>query len=128
MAVTVLDFAAVVAEATAAGMAALVAAKPTPMVVGQATSLFGNEIDYSKPTYYEPEGACGFAWVHFAGNTAFGKWMKKMGYARDDYPKGLCVWVREGGQSIERKEAYAAAYAKVLKAHGIEAYADSRLD
>ena len=34
----------------------------------------------------------------------------------------------EGGQSIERKEAYAAAYAAVLKANGIDAYPNSRLD
>lgn len=122
------NYADLVAKAHAAGMVALDAAKPTPMVVGQAKSLFSNEIDYSKKTYYEPDGVCGFAWIHFAGNTPFGRWAKKSGVAREDYPKGLCVWVREGDQSMQRKEAYAQAYAKVLTEAGIDCYAASRMD
>lgn len=121
------DFEAIVKQAEAAGMAALEAAKPRPIVVGTAVGL-SNQIDYSKPTYYEAEGLCGFAWISFAGNTAFGRWMKKNRKISKDYPTGYCVWVSEGGQSVERKEAYARAYAEVLKANGIEAYAQSRLD
>ena len=44
------------------------------------------------------------------------------------FRSGLSVWVSEGGQSMERKEAYARAYADVLRAAGIEAYAGSRMD
>lgn len=120
------DFKALVAKAEAAGMAALVAAKPTPMVITEA-DIFGRPKPGAQ-RYYESEGPCGFAWIHFAGNTEFGRWAKKNDVARADYPKGLCVWVSEGGQSVERKEAYARAYAAVLKEAGIDCYANSRLD
>ena len=120
-------FEAIVAAAQTAGMAALNAAKPAPMIVGQAAGLFGNKIVPGTEEFVEG-GVCGFAWVHFAGNTAFGRWAKKAGIASEDYPKGLMIWVREGGQSMQRKEAYARAYATVLKAHGIEAYPRSRMD
>jgi hypothetical protein len=122
------EFAALVAKAEAAGQAALVAATPTPMIVGEAVDLFSDKIDYAKPTYYVAEGACGFAWVWFKGNTPFGRAMKAAGKASEGYPTGLQVWVSEGGQSIARKEAYARAYATVLKEAGITAYAQSRLD
>lgn len=121
-------FTALVEAAEAAGAAALAAAKPTPMIVGTPTALFGNNIDPNKPVYFVEGGVCGFAWVEFAGNTAFGKWMAKTKKARPAYPKGLMVWVRDGQQSMERKEAYAAAYAKTLQAAGVNAYAMSRMD
>lgn len=121
------EFAEIVAKAEAAGMAALQKATPTPMIVGQAIG-FTNKIDYTKPTYYEAEGVCGFAWVWFKGNTAFGRAMKAAGKAGDGYPTGLQVWIAEGGQAYERKIAYAGAYAEVLNAAGITAYAQGRLD
>ena len=43
----------------AAGMAAGNGCTPTPMVVGTYDSL-GNDIDYSKDTYYVADGMCGF--------------------------------------------------------------------
>jgi hypothetical protein len=36
--------------------------------------------------------------------------------------------VSEFGQSVDRKAAYAGAYAQVLRNSGIDCYADSRLD
>lgn len=122
------EFAALVAKATDAGLAALEAKVPVPMIVGQAKDLFSNEIDYTKKTYFEPDGVCGFAWIKFKGNTPFGRWAKKTGLARPDYPTGLAINVREGNQSMQKKEAYADAFAKVLKDAGIDCYADSRLD
>lgn len=104
------------------GMAALNATCPTPMIVT------GGAPGETPKSWYIEEGACGFAWVEFAGNTAFGRWAKKAGVARPHYPKGLSVWVSEGGQSIDRKEAYARAFARVLNDAGIRAYAGSRLD
>lgn len=102
---------------------------PTPMAVGQAKSLFSNEIDRSKPVYIVEDGPCGFAWVWFKGNTAWGRWAKKQGHAKNHYPKGLYIWVSGYNQSIQRKEAYAQAFAKVLRENGVtDAYADSRLD
>lgn len=115
-------------EAVAAGTAAGESAIPAPMVVGESTSVFGSEIDFSKPTYYVSEGVCGFASIHFKGNTAFGRWAKKSGLARNGYGGGLYVWVREFGQSLTRKEAYASAFAEVLRKNGIEVWIDSRLD
>jgi predicted CoA-binding protein len=53
---------------------------------------------------------------------------KKKGIARSHYPSGLCVWVSEFGQSVDRKAAYAGAFAQVLRNAGIDCYANSRLD
>jgi hypothetical protein len=111
------NFPVIHAQAHAAGVAAMEAAVPVPMVV-----VGGSE------KYFVEGGVCGFAWVSFAGNTAWGKWAKKNKVARSAYPKGLQVWVGGGGQSMQRKEAYAHAFAQVLNANGIQAYAGSRMD
>lgn len=123
-------FAALVRQAEEAGYAAALAARPTTMVVGQAKGPFSNEIDYTKKVYFEPEGACGFAWVIVRpGTSAFAKYLKKVGKARpDSYYGGVCVWVSQFNQSVARKEAYAQAYASVLSNAGVNAYANSRLD
>ena len=122
------DFAALYEQADAAGKAAADAAVPTPIVIGEETAPFNGVIDYTKPTYFVSEGLCGFAWVKFKGNTAFGRWAKKAGKASPAYGGGLQVWVSSYGQSVTRKEAYAQAFAAVLRAEGVEAYAGSRLD
>jgi hypothetical protein len=44
------------------------------------------------------------------------------------YPTGYDIWVGGFGQSMARKEAYAGAFAKVLKDNGIDAYMQSRMD
>jgi hypothetical protein len=49
-------------KAQSAGGAAGNAVTPTPMTVGTPTTLFGSELDSSKPVYHVPEGAW-FAWV-----------------------------------------------------------------
>ena len=102
---------------------------PTPMYVGTPTTPLGNDINPNKKVYKVAGGVCGFAWVHFAGNTSWGRWTKKKGLASKDYPNGLAVWVHEFGQSMTRKSAYARAFAKVLRNEGnIKAYARSRID
>jgi len=127
-------------EAKAAGMKALEAAIPTPMVVVQRE----NPMDDNSPVVkrYDAilDGMCGFAWVKwFAKGTggAFIRALKKAGLAGDPnsrcevrpaYPNGYQFWVHEGNQSFERKRAYAMAFAAVLRKHGIEAFPDSRLD
>ena len=121
-------YAALAKKAHEAGLAAAAAKTPTPMIVGEAKSLFNDEIDYSKPTYYVPSGICGFAWVFVKGNTGFGRWAKKTGIARPGYPTGLNIRATVGGQSYELKMAYAQAYAAVLQEAGITAYAEGRLD
>ena len=62
------------------------------------------------------------------GNTAFGRWAKKMGVAKKAYGGGLQIWISDFNQSMERKYAYARAFAASLEAHGIDAFADSRMD
>ena len=116
-------------SAVAAGMRALAACKPEPMVIGSAVGL-SNRIDTTQPIYIVDDGACGFAWVNVKpGNSAFAKWLVKNGHARkDSYYGGVTVWVTEGGQSIGKKEAYANVFARVLTDAGIRAYAASRLD
>jgi len=104
-------------EANLAGNAAFEAAIPEPMVV-----VGGSE------KYFVSEGPCGFAWVKIKGNTAFGKYCKKNGIARNSYPNGLQISDPHMSQSYDRKMAWAYAFAEVLNANGIEAYADGRLD
>lgn len=117
-------------DAHAAGVKAAAATTPTPMVVGTSTTPFSNDIDYSQPTYYVEGGVCGFAWVNVKpGTSAFAKWLKTKGLARtDSYYGGVSMSVREYGQSMERKEAYAGAFAERLRAGGINAYMMSRMD
>ena len=50
-----------------------------------------------------------------------------MGSWGKGYPSGYHFWVW-GSQSMARKEAYARAFAEVLKYYGVLAYAVSRLD
>jgi len=121
-------FANIAAEAHDAGMAAADRATPTPMIVIERANPFDDTSAIVKQ--YEPimGGVCGFAWVHIKGNTAFGHWAKKTRIAGGDYPSGLAIRVREFGQSLELKTAYAHAYARVLEANGITAYAVDRID
>lgn len=93
--------------------------KPRPMVVTDGN---GRQVDYV------PDGVCGFAWLNVPGNTSFGRWLKKGGMARPDYPTGLCVWISSYDQSHTRKAAHAYAMARYLQSQGIECFARSRLD
>jgi hypothetical protein len=107
------------AEAWQAGVDAANALVPRPMVVTTET---GQIVDVVS------EGLCGFAWVNVPGNTSFGRWLRKRGLARPDYPSGLAIWISAYSQSYERKTAHAMAMVAFLKGRGIEARAGSRLD
>ena len=117
-------------QAREAGLVAGAGSKPTPMVVGSPTTPFGNDIDQTKPTYFVEDGVCGFAWINVKpGTSAFAKYLVKSGKARSDsYYGGVTIWVGEYNQSMQRKEAYAHAFAKILSDNGIKAYAASRMD
>ena len=118
-------------QAEAAGLVAGNAATPVGMVVGTPTTPLGNDIDYNKPVYNVPEGPCGFAWIDvYPGNSRLANVLKAAGKARKNYGRGgVSVWVREFGQSMARKEAYAGAYAKTLRDAGFDkVYAGSRMD
>lgn len=77
-----------------------------------------------------PDGPCGFAWISIhPGSSSFARWLVKHNRARKSYGEtGVRIWVSEGNQSMQKKEAYAVAFAKVLQSYGITAYAGSRLD
>lgn len=111
------DFERLHNEADAAGKAAAEACRPTPMVVTQG-----------ERHWFINDGVCGFAWVRFAGNTAWARWAKKRGLAGKSYPSGCSIWVSDYNQSMQLKESYARSYAQVLRNHGIEAYVGSRMD
>ena len=117
-------------EAHSAGLAAGHGCTPTPMVVGTPTTPLGNDIDYSKDTYYVADGLCGFAWINIKpARGKFVKFLKDNDIGRkDSYYGGYTIWVSEFGQSVTRKENYARAFAKVLGDNGITAYSMSRLD
>lgn len=101
----------------------------TPMVVGTPTELFGNEIDWDKSTYHVSDGVCGFAGVVIKpARGKFVSYLKSLGMGYKHYYGGWYVSVREFGQSMTRKEAYADAFAKVLTEEGMSCYVDSRMD
>ena len=115
------------AKAHAAGMVAGEAAKPTAMIVSEHENPL-NDNSAVRKQWYVADGVCGFAWVNIRpGTSSFARWMVKHGKARKAYHGGVDVWVSEFGQSMQRKEAYAAAYAKVLNEAGIKAYSMSRM-
>ena len=114
-------------EAHSAGMAAGHGCTPTPMVVGTPTTPLGNDIDYSKDTYYVADGLCGFAWINIKpARGKFVKFLKDNDIGRkDSYYGGYTIWV-----SVSKwiGKSYARAFAKVLGDNGITAYNMSRLD
>lgn len=124
------QFEALYIKAREAGLEAGNGSKPTPMIVGSPSTVFGDDIDPTKPTYFVEDGVCGFAWVNVKpGNSAFAKYLVKSGRAHSDsYYGGITIWVSDYNQSMQRKEAYAHAFAKVLSDAGIRAYASSRMD
>jgi hypothetical protein len=116
------------AQADVAGLAAGHASTPATMIVEQHAS----PLDDDSPVLQRwavPDGPCGFAWIVVRpGNCPFANWLKRAGKARTAYGGGVQVSVHAFNQSLTRKEAYAHAFANVLSAAGIKAYADSRMD
>ena len=115
------------------------ATPPTPMVVGSPTTPLGNDIDYSKQTWYVADGVCGFAWVVVPnGRSGFAKWIIETGKGYKNYQwgggyKGVQFWVDGKGfaqtrQSLQLKEQVAGVVSNYLTSIGIEAYAGSRID
>jgi hypothetical protein len=117
-------------EARIAGLQAAAAEQVVPMIVAEHSNPLNDE-----------GGCCGFAWVLLKvrrgredgyDNTLtaqFGNWMKKNGHGKhSDYEHGVSMWIHEYGQSMQRKEAYAGAFAQVLRNAKIRAYSQSRMD
>jgi hypothetical protein len=110
----------IIESALQAGIKAGRECRPIPMVICDTTG---------KPLELIDDGACGFAWVTVRpANSSFAIWAKKQGIMRPMYGGGITYWVRDFGQSVDRKAAFAGAFAKVLRENGIQATAGDRLD
>jgi len=115
-------------EAYEAGMKAGNEVGVPKFVVGTPTTPLGNDIDFKKETFIM-DGLCGFAWVTIKpARGAFVNYLKGRKVGSNGYYGGYEIWVREFGQSVDRKAAFAQAFADVLNKYGISAYAGSRLD
>lgn len=122
------DWQALYDKAHAAGLAAGQGIIPVPMTVVQHENPLNDDSPITRQ-WHVSEGVCGFAWVTVRpANSSFALWLKKQQLGSKAYHGGLQIWVHQFNQSMERKEAYAHAFASVLTAHGISAYAGSRLD
>lgn len=123
-------------RAHAAGLAAGEAVQPVPMVVIERKHQMGDLLGMSpedNPVVRAdvvPSGVCGFGYVYVRpANSSFARWMKKTRRGSvDSYKGGLFFSVREFGQSLECKQAFAHAFAAVLRESGINAFAESRMD
>ena len=115
-------------EAYEAGLNAGKDADTPKFVVGEPTTPLGNDIDFNKKTYIL-DGLCGFAWVTISpARGAFVNYLKSREIGSKGYYGGYEIWVREFGQSVDRKSAFAGAFAEVLRKYDINAYSGSRLD
>lgn len=123
-------------EANVAGNKAVESARIIPMVVGQETHFMSGEM-IPESMEYVADGVCGFAWVEvypeYKGHTRLGKQERKVleqsGFQKDwASSKKYTLWISDFDQSMQKKEAYALAYADVLREHGIKAAGRSRMD
>jgi hypothetical protein len=118
-------------EAQAAGQVAGRSLVPVPMVVGSPPPdrPFSNEVDPNQPREFVADGVCGFAWVKIRPATSsFVRWLKSHDMGRKDVYGGWSISVMDYNQSMQKKEAHAQAMAEVFRKHGINAYAQSRMD
>lgn len=116
-------------QADAAGRAAVANMQVRPMVVTQHANPLD---DSSAPVrqYYVEDGVCGFAWIKIRpARGEFVKWLKKNNIGKtDSFEGGYMIWISDYNQSMQKKETYARAFAKVLADNGIRAYSMSRMD
>jgi uridine phosphorylase len=114
------QYATLFATAHAAGLRAVEELTLDPMIVRDGTR-----------TYYVADGPCGFAWITIKpGTSKLARAAVRHAGASKAYGGGVQIWVSDFNQSIQRKEAYARAYATVLRTVTGEprVYAHSRLD
>ena len=109
----------------AAAQAAWDTAVPQPMTVTDVVT---------GVSWHVPDGVCGFSNVVIRpANSSFALWIKKNVRTYPNYYGGLSIpshsFVTENGsQSYDRKVAATRAAVEVLRAAGVKATADSRLD
>ena len=110
------------------GNVAVEMANVTPMVVQQRENPLDDDSRLVRQ-YFVSDGVCGFASVTVKpANSKFAKYLVANGLGRKGYGGGVCMSIRDFNQSLQKKEAYAYAFASVLNEHGIKAYVESRID
>jgi hypothetical protein len=115
-------------EAVAAGKAAATEVVPVAMVVQQHAQVFNDNSPVVK-SYVVEGGVCGFAWIAIRpSNSRFALFLIGKGARKSEYERAVCYSVRDYGQSMTRKEAFAGAFAGVLQKYGINAWMQSRID
>jgi hypothetical protein len=115
-------------EAHYKGNAAVQMTTVTPMVVQQRENPLNDDSRLVRE-YFVSDGVCGFASVTVKpANSKFAKYLVANGLGRKGYGGGVSMSIRDFNQSLQRKEAYAYAFASVLNEHGIKAYVESRMD
>lgn len=123
-------------EAQQAALNAFYECKPTPMIVGQAVSLFSNEIVPGTREVVE-DGVCGFAWVTIKpARGPFVKWLKQNKIGRSGTYGGWTISSYDttpgtgSSQSMQRKEAGCKAFVNVIKAYfpDMKIWMESRID
>ncbi len=122
------DWKEVFAEAKVAGLKALMTKVPQPMIVQQHENPLDDNSKVVKQ-YHVEGGICGFASIIVKpGTSSFARWLMKKDLGHKHYYGGVGLFVREGGQSYEKKVAYANAFCTVLEKYNIKCHVDSRLD
>lgn len=120
---------ALYAKAQAAGMAAGEAVIPTPMHVVERANPFDDNSAVVRRYAPVMDGPCGFAAITIRpGNSSFARWLKANKRAYSGYYGGTELSVSQFGQSLTRKTVYARAFTEVLRAAGIDASYNSRMD
>lgn len=100
--------------AAKAGLEAGNKSTPNPMIVQKHENMLDDSSPIEKE-YFVEGGVCGFAYVIVTpGTSSFARYLSsKHGWSKYYYG-GVCMSVKEYGQSYERKMAYAEAYANTL--------------
>ena len=103
--------------------------KPQSVVFGSPSTPLGDDVDLSKPYDVVDDGVCGFAWVRILpGTCQAARFAKEKWNGRKGHPSGVSVFCHEFNQSMERKYAYALAFATVLCDYGFLAVPEARMD
>jgi hypothetical protein len=111
-----------------AGNVAVQEATITPMIVQQRANPLNDSSDVQRQ-WLVNDGVCGFAsFIVKPANCKFAKYLQAQGLGRKHYYGGMSMSIFDFNQSLQKKEAYAYAFAKVLNDNGITAYTESRMD
>jgi len=125
-----INFSELYRKADTAGKAAAANANVDPMIVYKRVNPLDDSSEVIPSSIYVVnDGVCGFAKIIVKpANCRFAKWLLSHNLARRHYEGGVYINVNGYGQSLQRKEAYANAFADTLVNTGINAYMESRLD